>query len=986
MVMHIKKRLLSFVLCLLLGFFTLTLTSVRVSAAPELISRGKPVTASTTADGYSPSNLTDGANNLWASAWVCAGQQYCIIDLLGFYTIDKIEIVGAPGNVDSRTYFRVTAAFDVSSGWTEIVAKPNTPHPENAMREYAVADNGFYRYVKIERTDYTDADVASNAFVLGEVSIYGASVGIEDLSTGKATVTASTTANPGSESNLADGNPGSYWESSYTDTAEKQYFTFDLHDFCSVSYVAVAGMFGSGNYESRQNFKILGSADESFDASVELVPEETEDIGENVIKIYAVGTAERGQYIRYVRLVYTKAGYRAGTEMTVYGKKAKFSALAAEYRSGSEPCSSLVGGTEVSLNAEVKNNTDDQTMISALLVLSKEGRIVDLAYDCRMTPSGAKTEFAPAINLPADVSGCLLDGYIFTDFADLQIIASDLPTLTALEKMPAETQAGGNTSGIVFDYAKNQMKVSLCADDENAGKSYFALVLLPDAFGNAQELFDGETVSTLKTKLMAVKRGTLDSNAGAGFVLPIKTTDKGGTYRVRAAVTSGETAKSLTAAEQTYLDGSAQKQIVTEIQREPKATLEEMLRRYCKDSDNEIMPEIDFSDEIYRAYQEEVLDAFVRMREEKAMVEVSDVIKNFQYALTLTNLKYNDITEISLDNIIYIFDLKSEPYFTEAMRSAVVKSMNDAKGKKAFTGAADVQKAFDAAVFLEAVSAAERSELTQLVEAYQHILGVSYDGYNALQVNKGLTGISFKSVEEFKAAFEKRKEEIDQNEKPTPSRPSGGGGGGKVSFTSEPVAQIPEENDNTRQMKKFYDIAHVSWAHEAIAFLSERGINGKAEGVFAPDDILKREEGAKMLLAALEFTAEKGNETFADARADAWYMPYLATVSRMGYFLGDENGNFGIGESLSREDFAVVLLRVLQGHGVSISTGENVSFADDGEIAYYAKSAVRKLTACGIINGMDQNNFCPKQSVTRAQAAKMLYGVVQFIHKGGANT
>lgn len=987
MVMYTKKRLLSLVLCLMIGFFALTLPTACVSAASELISLGKPVTASTTASGYSPSSLTDGESGLWASAWVCTGQQYCIIDLMGFYKIDKIGIVGAPGNVASRTYFRVTAAFDSVQGWTEIVAKPNEPHPEGALKEYPVTDSGVYRYVKIERTDYSETNTDANAFVLGEVSVYGVSLGVEDLSTGKATVTASTTANPGSEANLADGNTGSYWESSYTNTAGKQYFTFDLHDLCAVSYVAVSGMFGSGNYESRQNFKILGSTDESFAESIELVPEETEDIGENIIKVYTVGTAESKQYIRYVRLAYTRTGYRAGTEMTVYGKKAKFSAPFIEYRSGSAVCSELVGGAEVSLNAEVKNNTGDRATISALLVLSKAGRVVDLAYDCQKPSDGEKAELAPTITLPADVSDCVLNGYVFTDFVHLQLIGPQPEPLPASAEAADGVRADGD-SAIVFDYSKSRLQVSLSAGDESAGENYLALVLVPDAVGNAQEPSDGEEVSALKDKLMAVKAGTLNANGKAAFAFSITTADRGGAYRVKAAVTSGETAKSLSVADRTYLNGLAQRQIVEEIQEEPRATLEEKLSHYCKGSDNEIMPEIDFSNAVYQAYKEEVLDAFVRMRGEKAMVEVGDVTQNFQYALALTDLKYNDITETSLDSLIHVFALKAEPHFAEPMRSAVVKSMNEAKAKQAFAGAADVQEAFDTAVFLEAVNAAERSEITQLVEDYSHILDVSYGDYNELQINKALTDANFKSLEEFETAFEKRKKEID-NEKPAASRPIGGGGGGRVAFEATPAAPIPEENNNGGhggQTKEFHDIAHVVWAHEAIMFLTERGINGKEEGVFAPDDTLKREEGAKMLLAALDVAAETGTETFADAQTDAWYMPYLSSVSRMGYFLGDESGNFGIGKSLSREDFAVVLLRVLQDHMDEIPSGDDVSFADNETIAPYAKSAVRKLTACGIISGMDNGGFCPKQSITRAQAAKMLYGAVQFIHKGGANT
>ena len=51
-------------------------------------------------------------------------------------------------------------------------------------------------------------------------------------------------------------------------------------------------------------------------------------------------------------------------------------------------------------------------------------------------------------------------------------------------------------------------------------------------------------------------------------------------------------------------------------------------------------------------------------------------------------------------------------------------------------------------------------------------------------------------------------------------------------------------------------------------------------------------------------------------------------------------------------------------------------FNDSAEISDYAKEAVANLYSLKIINGMGDNMFCPKLSVTRAQAAQVVYNVI----------
>ena len=54
---------------------------------------------------------------------------------------------------------------------------------------------------------------------------------------------------------------------------------------------------------------------------------------------------------------------------------------------------------------------------------------------------------------------------------------------------------------------------------------------------------------------------------------------------------------------------------------------------------------------------------------------------------------------------------------------------------------------------------------------------------------------------------------------------------------------------------------------------------------------------------------------------------------------------------------------------------ETISFEDADTVSEYAKDAVAYLYDSGIITGYEDNTFRPQNPVTRAEAAKILYGL-----------
>ena len=55
-------------------------------------------------------------------------------------------------------------------------------------------------------------------------------------------------------------------------------------------------------------------------------------------------------------------------------------------------------------------------------------------------------------------------------------------------------------------------------------------------------------------------------------------------------------------------------------------------------------------------------------------------------------------------------------------------------------------------------------------------------------------------------------------------------------------------------------------------------------------------------------------------------------------------------------------------------------FADQAQIADYAKSSVTAMQRSQIINGKDNNRFDPRGHATRAEASKMIYQLMLMIN------
>ena len=221
----------------------------------------------------------------------------------------------------------------------------------------------------------------------------------------------------------------------------------------------------------------------------------------------------------------------------------------------------------------------------------------------------------------------------------------------------------------------------------------------------------------------------------------------------------------------------------------------------------------------------------------------------------------------------------------------------------------------------------------------------------------------------------------------------GAGGGASSGAASKPViggttddtVYTETEKEETPVVpsttSKYNDVKSTDWYYDAVMTLTEKGVvSGDGSGEFKPNDNVTREQFVKMILEAIDVEVKAGNNDFEDVVAGAWYSDYIATAVSNGIVNGIGDGKFGVGTNISRQDMAVLIERVLKFKEIEIEKEETTPFADEANVASYAKEAVANMKAIGLIKGYE-NKYNPKDNLTRAEAATVITTLLELLAK-----
>ena len=175
--------------------------------------------------------------------------------------------------------------------------------------------------------------------------------------------------------------------------------------------------------------------------------------------------------------------------------------------------------------------------------------------------------------------------------------------------------------------------------------------------------------------------------------------------------------------------------------------------------------------------------------------------------------------------------------------------------------------------------------------------------------------------------------------------------------------------DNT---KTFADVAKNDWYNEYVTFVTAREIfNGTGDGNFNPNGTMNRAMLAQVLYNFARGAKEGDGTVFSDVNAGDWFNAAIgwAYENKVVNGYGDR---FGASDNISRQDMATILYRYAKAAGYDVSKSASLDgFADAGDVADYAKEAMRWAVGMGLIDGID-GRLAPTGNATRAQVAAIM--------------
>lgn len=180
---------------------------------------------------------------------------------------------------------------------------------------------------------------------------------------------------------------------------------------------------------------------------------------------------------------------------------------------------------------------------------------------------------------------------------------------------------------------------------------------------------------------------------------------------------------------------------------------------------------------------------------------------------------------------------------------------------------------------------------------------------------------------------------------------------------------------------RFID-TQAHWAKEEIDSLYARLLTqGKTESTFAPDAQVSRAEFTVLVARVFQLPLEAYEGKFSDVPASKqWAAQSIEAAHRAGITLGKHDGSFDPDANITREQMAAMLVRAIESERPELLKEglADIAFKDEHLISNYAKEAIQKAAAIGLINGRSNGKFDPKHTATRAETAVVLYRLLDL--------
>ena len=193
----------------------------------------------------------------------------------------------------------------------------------------------------------------------------------------------------------------------------------------------------------------------------------------------------------------------------------------------------------------------------------------------------------------------------------------------------------------------------------------------------------------------------------------------------------------------------------------------------------------------------------------------------------------------------------------------------------------------------------------------------------------------------------------------------------RLQVTSEDGQKTNPYTVTVTVAEAFSDVNSGDWYYNNIMQAAANGIvSGYPDGTFKPGNSVTRRDFAIMLTQMLGVSNDgTAVSPFIDVDEDDYGVVAIAYCKAQGIISGyEEDGTFRPDNTITRQEAASMIVKAM---GVSKASDE--LYPDDSTIAGWAKDAVYKAKAAGLMKGYEEDGtFRPTGKITRAEAASIM--------------
>ena len=180
------------------------------------------------------------------------------------------------------------------------------------------------------------------------------------------------------------------------------------------------------------------------------------------------------------------------------------------------------------------------------------------------------------------------------------------------------------------------------------------------------------------------------------------------------------------------------------------------------------------------------------------------------------------------------------------------------------------------------------------------------------------------------------------------------------------------------------DATTNDWYSDSVKYARDNGImSGYSNGKFGTSDSIQRQDFLVMLarLDGVNLDDYKGNSKFPDVAKNSYYQAAVNWGAEKGIVTGYNNGKFGVGDKVTREQLVTFLYRYAKykgyDFGYTSDSEKTVSnqYSDYKNVSGFAKDPVLWAIEKGVISGKTSSTIVPQGNAQRCEVAKIMYNI-----------